>query len=108
LQRLCRLTRMGIWFDEWRDFGRGGFHGRGEGRLRKIHREARCGLLLGGFGGLRVFESLAAITASDFSQTFRSGIFLGVDGGAGRSSGRCGRIIFAGFDLGAIALREDL
>jgi len=108
LQRLCRRKRMRIWRDQWRDYGRGGFHGGREGRLRKIHREARGGRLLRGFGGLGVFEFLAAVTAGDFSQTFGSGIFLGVDGGIGWSGGRCGRIIFAGFDLGAIVLGEDL
>ena len=49
-----------------------------------------------------------AVTASDFAQAFGSGIFLGVDGGIGRGGGRCGRIILAGFDLGAIVLSENL
>lgn len=48
------------------------------------------------------FQLLTAVTAGDFSQTFGCGILLGVDGG------RCGRIIFAGFDLGAILLGENL
>ena len=92
----------------WCDKRRGGFHGRGKGRLRKIHREARRGRLLGGFGGLLVFEFLAAVTAGDFAEAFGSGIFLGADGGIGRSSGRCGRIIFAGLDSRTILLGEDL
>ena len=92
----------------WCGKRRDGFHGRGERRLRKIHREARGRLLLRGFGGLRSIQLLVAVTASHFAQTFRGGIFLGVDGGIGRSGGRCGRTILAGFDLGAIALRENL
>lgn len=92
----------------WRDEWRGGFHRGGKGRLREIHREARGGLLLCSFGGLCVFQFLAAVTAGDFSQTFRSGIFFGVDGGISRHGGRGRRIIFAGLDLGAIVLREDL
>ena len=80
-------------------------HRRGEGRLRKVHGEARGGLLLGGLG---VFEFLTAVATGDFSQTFGSGIFLGANGGIGRSDGRCGRIICAGFDLGTIVLGEDL
>ena len=92
----------------WRGQRRDGFHGRGISGLREIHREAGTRLALCGFGGLRIFELLAAVTSSDFSQTFRSGIFFGVDGGLGRSGGRCRRIIFAGFDARAILLRENL
>ncbi len=61
--------------------------------------------MLGGFGGLFVFEFLTAVAAGHCSQTFGSGIFLGVDGGIGR---RCGRIIFPGFNLGAILLGKNL
>jgi len=83
-------------------------YGRGISGLRKIHREAGRRLALCGFGGSGIFELLVAVTSSDFSQTFRSGICFGVDGGLGRSGGRCRRIIFAGFDARAILLRQDL
>ena len=73
---------------------------RGVRGLRKIHGEA--------FGSLRIFELLATVAAGDLSQTFGSGIFLGVDGRLGRSSGRCGGIAFACFNAGAILLGEDL
>ena len=64
--------------------------------------------MLGGFGGLRIFEFLAAVTASYFSQAFGSGILFGVDGGLNRFVGRRAGIIFASFDAGAILLRENL
>ena len=93
---------------DWYNERRGGFHGCGERGLRKIHGETGSWLLLGGFGGLRVFEFLAAIAAGDFAETFRSGVFLSVNDGISRSGGLRGRIIFAGFDLRAILLGENL
>jgi len=61
-----------------------------------------------GFGGLRIFEFLAAITAGDFAEAFGGGIFFGVDGWLNRIRRCCGRIILAGLDAGAILLGEDL
>ncbi len=98
---------MGI----WRDARRSGLHGRGVGRLREIHGEARAWRTLRRgfrFGGLRSFEFLAAVTAGYFAETFGSRTFFGVDGRIGRLVGRSGRIIFAGLDASAILLGENL
>jgi len=103
-QRLHTLPRMRIRRDERCN----GFHGRRKRRLRKFHGEVRRRLAFRGFGGLGIFEFLAAVTAGDFSQTFRSGFFFGVDRRLNRFVRRCGRIIFAGFDARAILLRKNL
>ena len=66
---------MRIWSDargEW-------LHGRGVGGLGEIHGEAGRGLVFCGFGGLGIFQFLAAVTAGHFTQAFGCGIFLDVD-----------------------------
>ena len=64
--------------------------------------------MLRGFGGLRIFEFLAAVTAGCFSQTFGCGILFGVDGGLSGIRRSCCGIIFPGFDARTILLRQDL
>jgi len=99
------LARMRI----RRNARRGGFDGNSERGLREIHWKAGLSLRFGGgFGGLRKLKLPAAVAAGHFSQTFGSGIFLGIDGRIGRFAGSRGRIIFARFDPGAILRGENL
>ena len=61
------------------------------------------------FGGLGIFEFLAAVAASDFAEAFGSGILFGIEGRLNRICyGRSSGIIFTGFDAGAILLGENL
>ena len=103
-KRLRTLVRMGIWRDARCDR----LHGSGERRLREIHGEAGWRLTLRGFGGLRIFEFLAAVTAGYFSQTFGCGILFGVDGGLSGIRRSCCGIIFPGLDARTILLGQDL